>query len=53
MLRHEAEIGIKGNGQKAWQDLESKFLTVTDEAIRAKLAELATTSMKPGEDLDD
>ena len=52
-LKHEDETGNGGNGQKAWQELESKFLKVTDDIIRAKLAELAATSMKPGQDPDD
>ena len=53
VLKHEDEAGIGGNGQKAWQELESKFLKVTDEVIRAKLAELVATSMKPDQDPDD
>ena len=39
------ETGIGGNGQKAWQELESKLLKVTDEVIRAMLAELSATTI--------
>lgn len=53
VLKHEDETRTGYNGQKAWQELESKFLKVTDEVIRAKLAELATTSVIPGQGLDD
>ena len=53
VLKHEDETGIGGNGQKAWQELESEFLKVTDEVIRDELAELAPTSMKPGPYPDD
>ena len=53
VLKHEDKAGIRGNGQKAWQELESKFIKVTDEVIRAKLAELAATIMKAEQDPDD
>lgn len=51
--KQKDENGIGGNGQKAWHELESKFLKITDEVIRVKLAQLAATSMNPGQDTDD
>ena len=37
--KYKGDTGIGGNGQKAWQELESEFLKITYEAIRTNLAE--------------
>ncbi|CAN0352706.1 unnamed protein product, partial [Scytosiphon promiscuus] len=53
VLKHEDATGTSGDGRKAWEELQEKYLKVTDETIRAKTAELAATAMKAGEDPDD
>ncbi|CAN0299657.1 unnamed protein product, partial [Scytosiphon promiscuus] len=45
--------GTRGHGQKAWQELHSKYMTATDETIRCKSAELVATAMKTGQDPDE
>ena len=45
--------GTRGHGQKAWQELHSKYMPATDETNRCKSAELVATAMKPGQDTDE
>ncbi|CAN0373449.1 unnamed protein product, partial [Scytosiphon promiscuus] len=53
VLKHEDTTGTSGDGRRAWEELQEKYLKVTDETIRAKTAELAATTMKSGQDPDD
>ena len=46
------ELGTRGDGQEAINELEERYLRVTDEAIRALQAALAATTMGPDEDPD-
>lgn len=51
---HAEDIrGTRGNGQAALRELESKFLKITNETIRATQEALAATSMKEGQDPDE
>ena len=52
LVLHHNEEGTGGNGQKAWQEIKLKPLQVVNEGVRAKLAELAPTSTKAGQDQD-
>ena len=52
VLKHQDEIGTTGDGQKALQELVSKYSKVTDEVIRAKMDKLVNTNMEQGEDPD-
>ena len=52
VLKHEDEIGTTGDGQKALQELVSKYNKVTDEVIRAKMDKLVKTNLEQGEDPD-
>lgn len=49
----EGARGTRGNGQKAVKELESKYLKITNETIRATQEALATTSMTSGQDPDN
>ena len=54
MTKHaEGTRGTRGNGQKAVKELESKYLKITNETIRATQEALATTSMTSGQDPDN
>lgn len=44
--------GIRGICQKAWKELHSKNMTVTDGTIRCKSTGLVAATMKPAQDLD-
>ena len=52
VLKHEDETGTTDDGQKALQELVSKYNKVTDEVIRAKMDNLVNTNMERGENLD-
>ena len=53
VLKHEDTTGTSGDGRRAREELQEKYLKVTDETIRSKTAELAATTMKSGQDLGD
>ena len=45
MTKHaEGARGTRGNGLKAVKELESNYLKITNETIRAAQEEIATTS---------
>ena len=48
--KHEDETGTTGDGQKALQELVSKYNKVTGEVIRAKMDKLVNSNMDQGED---
>ena len=52
VLKHEDETGTTGDGQKALQELVSKYNKVTDEVIWTKMDKLVNTNMEQGEDPD-
>lgn len=52
VLKHENATGTSGDGQKAPEDLQEKYIKITDETIRAKTAELAATTMESRQDPD-
>ena len=51
--KHEDDSGISGDGQAAFKELCSSYDRVTDEVIRAKMAELENSPMNLGENPDD
>ena len=51
--KHEDETGISGDGQAAFEELCNTYNRVTDEVIRAKMEQMDTTAMNPGENPDD
>ena len=54
VTKHAEDIrGTRGNGQAALRELESKYLKITNETIRATQEALAATSMKEGQDPDE
>lgn len=53
VLKHDDATGTSGDGRKTWEELQEKYLKVTDKNIRAKIAELAATTKKAGQDPDD
>ena len=52
ILKHEDETGTTGGGQKALQELVSKYNKVTDEVIRSKMDKLVNSNMEQGVDPD-
>ena len=54
VTKHAQDIrGTRGNGQAALQELESKYLKITNETIRATQEALAATTMNEGQDPDE
>lgn len=53
VAKHEDTTGTSGDGQKALQDLVSKYNKVTDEVIRATMDTLVNTAMTDQQDPDD
>lgn len=51
--KHEDDTGINGDGQAAFKELWNNYDRVTDEVIRARMDELETPPMTPGENRDD
>ena len=49
----EDSRGTRGNGQAAMQELESKYLRITNESIRATQRALAESNMTAGQDPDE
>ena len=52
VLKHEDGYGMTGDGQKAPQELFSKYNKVTDEVIQANIHRLVNSNMKQREDPD-
>ena len=52
VLKHKDETGTTGDGQKALQELVSKYNKVTDGVIRDKIDKIVNTNMEQGEDPD-
>lgn len=54
VAKHAQDIrGTRGNGQAALQELEAKYLKITNETIRATQEALAATRMEDGQDPDE